>query len=51
MDDKLRTLIQEEFARCTSPQDVAELYSEIKEENKKQMSYMLDAYINPNPLD
>lgn len=41
MDDRLRAFIQENFADCTTVEEVAELYADIKMENQKQMEFMM----------
>jgi hypothetical protein len=41
MREDCRELIQEWFADCSSVEEVAELYADIKMENQKQMEYMM----------
>lgn len=46
MSDELRDLIQKEFGECLNCKQVAELYSDIKAENQKQMEFMMDFFEN-----
>lgn len=44
MKEDLRDLICEWFANCTTPEEVAELYADIKMENQIQMKVMMESF-------
>lgn len=43
-EDK-KTMIEEWFSDCTTPKEVANIYSDIKMEVEKQMEYMMNYFV------
>lgn len=46
MKEDYKELIQEWFADCTTLEEIAELYADIKMENQKQMEVMMHSRKN-----
>lgn len=41
MKNEIKNMIEEYFTDCSTIEEVAELYADIKMENQKQMEYMM----------
>lgn len=48
MDEKLRTMIQEEFAICVSLEEVCVTYKDLSIEIEKQMRFMISQLSKEN---